>query len=101
MTTPTVSLVDVSTYLPENRVSAEYYANFAGTDELREDLMFRAPEYRHHVDKDKSTFHECGNLFAAINDGQLTKGDVVMMAGFAHAGDFAGTGAVRWGGRTK
>jgi len=30
MTTPTVSLVDVSTYLPENRVSAEYYANFAG-----------------------------------------------------------------------
>jgi len=46
MTTPTVSLVDVSTYLPENRVSAEYYANFAGTDELRDSLMFRAPEYR-------------------------------------------------------
>jgi 3-oxoacyl-[acyl-carrier-protein] synthase-3 len=45
MTTPTVSLVDVSTYLPENRVSAEY-ASFAGTDELRDSLMFRAPEYR-------------------------------------------------------
>jgi hypothetical protein len=29
MTTPTVSLVDVSTNRPENRVSAEYYASFA------------------------------------------------------------------------
>ena len=33
---PTVRLIEVSTYLPEKRVSAEYYANFAGTDELRE-----------------------------------------------------------------
>ncbi|MBS1696598.1 MAG: ketoacyl-ACP synthase III family protein [Actinobacteria bacterium] len=47
----TVSLLDVSTYLPENRVPAEYYANFAGTDDLRDNLMFRAPEHRHHVDK--------------------------------------------------
>ncbi len=57
-----------------------------------------------HVD----TFDECGNLFAAgipvnldraITDGQVKKGDVVMMAAFAHAGDFAGAAAVRWGGR--
>jgi 3-oxoacyl-[acyl-carrier-protein] synthase III len=57
-----------------------------------------------HVD----TFEECGNLFAAgipvnldraISDGQLKAGDLVMMAGFAHAGDFAGAAAVRWGGR--
>lgn len=54
MTTATVSLVDVATYLPQNRVPADYYANFAGTDDLRENLMFRAPEYRHHVDKDES-----------------------------------------------
>jgi 3-oxoacyl-[acyl-carrier-protein] synthase-3 len=26
-------------------------------------------------------------------------GDLVMMAAFAHAGDFAGAAAVRWGGR--
>ncbi len=54
------------------------------------------------------TFDECGNLFAAgipvnldraITDGQVKKGDVVMMAAFAHAGDFAGAAAVRWGGR--
>jgi 3-oxoacyl-[acyl-carrier-protein] synthase III len=49
MTTSTVSLIDVATYLPENRVPAEYYAHWAGTDDLRENLMFRAPEYRHHA----------------------------------------------------
>jgi 3-oxoacyl-[acyl-carrier-protein] synthase III len=57
-----------------------------------------------HVD----TFDTCGNLFAAgipvnldraITDGRVNKGDVVMMAAFAHAGDFAGAAAVRWGGR--
>ncbi len=57
-----------------------------------------------HVD----TFDECGNLFAAgipvnldraITEGRLKKNDVVMMAAFAHAGDFAGAAAIRWGGR--
>lgn len=57
-----------------------------------------------HVD----TFDECGNLFAAgipinferaIRGGRLKAGDVVLMAAFAHAGDFAGAAAVRWGGR--
>jgi 3-oxoacyl-[acyl-carrier-protein] synthase-3 len=61
------------------------------------------PKERH-----RDTFDECGNLFAAgipvnldraIADGQVNKGDVVMMAAFAHAGDFAGAAAVRWGGR--
>jgi 3-oxoacyl-[acyl-carrier-protein] synthase III len=57
-----------------------------------------------HVD----TFDHCGNLFAAgipvnldraIAEDRLKKGDVVLMAAFAHAGDFAGAAAVRWGGR--
>ena len=61
------------------------------------------PESKH-----RDTFDECGNLFAAgvpvnldraITDGQVAKGDVVMMAAFAHAGDFAGAAAVRWGGQ--
>lgn len=47
--TNSVSLVDVATYLPENRVPAEWYAQHAGTDDLRDNLMFRAPEYRHHA----------------------------------------------------
>src|SRR6202048_3516122 len=61
------------------------------------------PKERH-----RDTFDECGNLFAAgipinldraISEGQLKKGDVVLMAAFAHAGDFAGAAAVKWGGR--
>jgi 3-oxoacyl-[acyl-carrier-protein] synthase III len=59
-------------------------------------------------ERHRDTFDECGNLFGAgipinldraISDGQLKAGDVVMMAAFAHAGDFAGAAAVRWGGR--
>jgi 3-oxoacyl-[acyl-carrier-protein] synthase III len=61
------------------------------------------PEERH-----RDTFDDCGNLFGAgipvnldraISEGQLAAGDVVMMAAFAHAGDFAGAAAIRWGGR--
>jgi 3-oxoacyl-[acyl-carrier-protein] synthase III len=59
-------------------------------------------------ERHRDTFDECGNLFGAgipinldraISDNQLKSGDVVLMAGFAHAGDFAGAAAVRWGGR--
>ncbi|EFV13050.2 3-oxoacyl-ACP synthase III family protein [Segniliparus rugosus] len=62
------------------------------------------PEERH-----PDTFDECGNLFAAgipvtfdhaIAEGKVKRGDVVMLAAFAHAGDFAGAAAVRWGGRS-
>lgn len=58
----------------------------------------------HHPD----TFDECGNLFAvaipvtldaAISDGRIGEGDIVMMAAFAHAGDFSAAAALRWGGR--
>jgi len=61
------------------------------------------PKERH-----RDTFDECGNLFGAgipinfaraIDDGQVHAGDVVLMAAFAHAGDFAGAAAVQWGGR--
>ncbi len=61
------------------------------------------PRERH-----RDTFEECGNLFAAgipvnleraISDGQLKTGDVALMAAFAHAGDFAGAAAIKWGGR--
>ena len=31
----TVSLIDVSTYLPGDPVSADYYARFAESDDLR------------------------------------------------------------------
>ncbi len=55
-----------------------------------------------HVD----TFDECGNLYgagapvtlaAAAGSGRIADGDLVVLAGFAHAGDFAAAAAIRWG----
>ncbi|WP_458316209.1 3-oxoacyl-[acyl-carrier-protein] synthase III C-terminal domain-containing protein [Mycolicibacterium brisbanense] len=69
------------------------------------DEALELPRERH-----RDTFGQCGNLFAvgipanleaAINDGAVNSGDVVMMAGFAHAGDFAGAAAIQWGGRPQ
>lgn len=54
MSQPAVSLTDVSTYLPGEPISADYYAQFAGSDELRDNLMFRAPKFRHHVAEDET-----------------------------------------------
>lgn len=60
------------------------------------------------AEKHPDTFDECGNLFAvgipvtldaAITDGRITAGETVMMAAFAHAGDFAAAAALRWAGR--
>lgn len=45
----TVSLVDVASYLPENRVSLDYFLNYAEHDELANNTMFRAPQFRHHA----------------------------------------------------
>ncbi|TQJ85292.1 3-oxoacyl-ACP synthase III family protein [Streptomyces sp. SLBN-31] len=56
-----------------------------------------------------NTFDEYGNLFGAampitldhaVRSQQVEDGDLVVLGGFAHAGDFAGAAAVRWhGGR--
>jgi 3-oxoacyl-[acyl-carrier-protein] synthase III len=47
--TPSVSLLDVSSYVPGEPIGTDYYAAFAGSDDLRDNLMFRAPRHRHHV----------------------------------------------------
>src|ERR1700752_3638294 len=54
MNQPTVSLTAVSPYLPGEPVGADYYANFAGSDDLAANLMFRAPKFRHHVGPDET-----------------------------------------------
>ncbi|HME50395.1 3-oxoacyl-ACP synthase III family protein [Mycobacterium sp.] len=54
MTTPAVSLIDVSTYRPGEPIGTEYYANYASSDELRDNLMFRAPKFRHHIAEDET-----------------------------------------------
>src|SRR5260370_22122467 len=54
MSQPSVSLIDVSTYLPDEPIGAAYYAQFAESDELRDNVMFRAPKFRHHVAPDET-----------------------------------------------
>jgi len=54
MTTPAISLIDVSTYRPGEPIGTEYYANYASSDELRDNLMFRAPKFRHHIAEDET-----------------------------------------------
>jgi 3-oxoacyl-[acyl-carrier-protein] synthase-3 len=69
-------------------------------DNWREALQL--PRERH-----PDTFDSCGNLFGAaipvtldraIRSGRIKDGDLVVLGGFAHAGDFAGAAAIRWGG---
>jgi 3-oxoacyl-[acyl-carrier-protein] synthase-3 len=50
----TVSLIDVASYLPENRVDAAYFTQFAKSDRMARSVMFRAPKARHHVGKDET-----------------------------------------------
>ncbi len=49
MSTPAVSLVDVSSYLPKNRVTADYFTRFADPEEVTSNAMFKAPPFRHHI----------------------------------------------------
>src|ERR1700752_2284313 len=49
MRRPSLSLIDVSSYMPGGALRADYYAQFAESDDLRDNLMFRAPKFRHHV----------------------------------------------------
>lgn len=50
----TVSLTDVSSYLPANRVPASYFAQYAESDALAESTMFKAPAFRHHIAPDET-----------------------------------------------
>ncbi|MFC9999335.1 3-oxoacyl-ACP synthase III family protein [Nocardia sp. NPDC127526] len=45
----TVSLIDVAGYLPENIVSADYFAQYADPADVTANTMFKAPKFRHHI----------------------------------------------------
>src|ERR1700754_4279080 len=62
----TVSLLDISTYLPGEAVSADYYAGFAESDALRESVMFKAPKFRHHVGDDETAIDMVEQAAAGI-----------------------------------
>lgn len=68
MQQPAVSLLDVSTYLPGEPIGADYYAQFAGSDDLRDNLMFRAPKFRHHVAPDETAIDMVERAAAGIVD---------------------------------
>jgi 3-oxoacyl-[acyl-carrier-protein] synthase III len=68
MEQPAVSLLDVSTYLPGEPIGADYYAQFAGSDDLRDNLMFRAPKFRHHVAPDETAIDMVERAAAGIVD---------------------------------
>ena len=68
MSTPTVSLIDVSSYLPGAPIGTDYYSAFAGADELRENLMFRAPKFRHHVGQDETAIDMVERATAGLID---------------------------------
>ncbi|TXH28788.1 MAG: 3-oxoacyl-ACP synthase [Mycobacterium sp.] len=68
MSQPAVSLLDVSTYLPGEPISADYYAQYADSDDLRDNLMFRAPKFRHHVAPDETAIDMVERAAAGIVD---------------------------------
>lgn len=68
MNAPIVSLLDVATYLPGEPIGVDYYEQFAGADELRENLMFRAPKFRHHVGPDESAIDMVERAAAGLID---------------------------------
>ncbi|GAB4583653.1 3-oxoacyl-ACP synthase III family protein [Nocardia sp. IFM 10818] len=45
----TVSLIDVAGYLPENIVSADYFAQYADPEDITANTMFKAPKFRRHI----------------------------------------------------
>ncbi|MGW0552470.1 hypothetical protein [Streptomyces altiplanensis] len=49
-----VSLLDVSPYLPENRVPAACYARYTESAEDSAGVMFKARPSRHHVTPDET-----------------------------------------------
>ncbi len=53
-TMPTVSLIDVASYLPGDPVPTEYFTQFARSDRMAKNVMFRAPKGRHHVARDET-----------------------------------------------
>ena len=63
---PAVSLIDVSTYLPGEPIGVDYYATFAGEDDLKDNLMFRAPKFRHHVAEDETAIDMIERAAAGI-----------------------------------
>lgn len=82
MSVSTCNLFDISSYLPENRVSAEFFAQYAKDDDLAENVMFRSPAYRHHVAADETAVDMAERAVAGLKDrhgdGVLDEVDILL-----------------------
>ncbi|MBD0862330.1 3-oxoacyl-ACP synthase [Gordonia sp. zg691] len=82
MTPARINLIDVATYLPENRVPAAYYAQFAEDDTLADNVMFRAPAFRRHAADGETSadmmISAARGLFERHGDDYLDDVDVVL-----------------------
>lgn len=66
----TVSLVDLASYLPENRVPTEYFTRYAKTDRMAKNIMFRSPSFRHHVAEGESAVDMAERALAPLIERQ-------------------------------
>ncbi|MBB5159513.1 3-oxoacyl-ACP synthase III family protein [Saccharopolyspora phatthalungensis] len=61
-----ISLLDVSSYLPKNRIPVEYFTRYAESDEQAGSVMFKAPSYRHHIAPDETAADMAERAVAAL-----------------------------------
>lgn len=66
--TPTVSLLDVSSYLPGEPVGTEYFTQFSRSERMAKNVMFRAPRTRHHVSRHQTAVDMVENAAAPLID---------------------------------
>ncbi|MFD7008989.1 3-oxoacyl-ACP synthase III family protein [Rhodococcus jostii] len=76
--TPPVSLTDVASYLPGDPVDADYFARYARTDRMAQNIMFRAPTHRHHIGAGESAVDMAERALTPLIDrhGAATIADV-------------------------
>ena len=95
----TVSLIDVSTYLPGEPIGADYYAQFAESDR-RDNVMFRAPKFRHHVAEDETAIDMVERAAAGLIErhGQdtIANVDVLIASLSTTAVDRVWSACLRW-----
>lgn len=68
-----VSLVDIGSYLPERRVTADFYGG--DDDALRENIMFKSPRHRRHVAPDETAVDMIEKAARPVLERAAARGD--------------------------
>lgn len=63
---PPVSLIDVASYLPGEPIGTEYFTQYARSDRMAKNVMFRSPQARHHVGRDESSMDMIANAIEPL-----------------------------------